>query len=130
MNVLWLSNIRKADVEANDENVIWIYYDDTNNERKNIAWMREHPNCHVIFYRDNQSKDGYWQDENLKRRNHEVDSRFQGLITAIKTGKLIVFPQDDTTMVLNELEKNTFGTFEIFKSHFSNISKYKLKTLL
>jgi hypothetical protein len=33
-------------------------------------------------------------------------------------------------MVLNELEKNTFGTFEIFKSHFSNISKYKLKTLL
>ena len=130
MNVLWLSNIRKADVEANDENVVWIYYDDTNNERKNISWMREHPNCHVIFYRDNQSKDGYWEDGNLKRRKHEVDARFQGLITAIKTGKLIVFPQDDTTMVLNELEKNTFGTFEIFKSHFSNISKYKLKTLL
>ena len=72
MNVLWLSNIRKADVEANDENVIWIYYDDTNNERKNIAWMREHPNCHVIFYRDNQSKDGYWQDENLIIQQNSV----------------------------------------------------------
>jgi hypothetical protein len=130
MNVLWLADIRQAYVELNDDNAIWIYYDDLNNERKNIGWMRQNPKCHVIFYRDNQDKYGYWRDENMKRRKHEVDSRFTGLITAIKQGKLIVFPEDDTTMVLDELDKNARETFFLFKNHLATISKYRLKTLL
>ena len=51
MNVLWLSNIRKADVEANDENVIWIYYDDTNNERKKQHGVERLPRMSCKHFR-------------------------------------------------------------------------------